>query len=84
MKFTNKAIERAQKELELDIRKFEVLEDNQEKIPAVMQIGFQCAGLSEEEAKEAVSNATRADLIEAWTRDFGLDLIKKYSTPVES
>ena len=79
MRFNNKAIRRAQDELGLDITELSNIQSS-DKIEPVMQIGFECAGLTAEQATEAVDNATRADLVEAWTRDMGLDILKKFET----
>lgn len=84
MKFTTKAISRIQSELDLDARDFGKIQSAPEKIPEVMRIAFECAGKSPDEAKECVENATQADLIEAWSRDFGLDILKKFESPAST
>lgn len=79
MKFSNKAIKRAQEDLNLDITELSNIQQS-DKVEEVMRIGFECAGLLPDKANEAVENATRADLVAAWTRDMGLDILKKFES----
>lgn len=81
MKFSIKTARRVKAELGIDVNATDTYVGDIDKFAQVVQIAWECNGKTKEQAITLAENTTEGEFLNAYLRDRGGDIAKKYQPP---